>query len=75
MKTILAITVPVIALIGIACFAFTGTAAAADTAAQATAKPVSPVAHTPSRHCGDSCHHHGHYWSCGGCTYYCCGSH
>lgn len=32
-----------------------------------------PVAHTQTRFCGSHCHHHGHYWSCGGCTFYCCG--
>jgi hypothetical protein len=31
------------------------------------------VSHTENRFCGSHCHHHGHYWSCGGYTYYCCG--
>lgn len=75
MRTILAITIPVIALIGIACFTLTGTASAADTAVQSSAKPLAPVAHTHHKHCGCNHHHHAHYWRCGGCSYYCCGSH
>jgi hypothetical protein len=71
MKTILAVTIPVIALVGLACFALTGTA----TAAQPAGKTTGPVAHTTTRHCGNSCHHHAHTYCCGGHTYYCCGSH
>ncbi len=71
MKTILAVTIPVIALVGLACFALTGTASAAQPAGKATG----PVSHTTHRHCGDSCHHHAHTYCCGGHTYYCCGSH
>lgn len=41
--------------------------------AQANASPTDPVSHTNTRSCGDHCHHHGHYWNCGGCTYYCPG--
>ena len=43
------------------------------TSSTASAPDIGPVAHTENRSCGSHCHHHGHYWSCGGCTYYCCG--
>ncbi len=66
MKKLLALLLPASALIAIVAFA-------AATPSTAHAADSGPLAHTESRFCGSHCHHHGHYWSCGGCTYYCCG--
>jgi hypothetical protein len=66
MKTILTALLPVAMLAAIVGFAV-------GTPTTAQAADISPVAHTESRFCGSHHHHHGHYWSCGGYTYYCCG--
>ena len=64
MKKLLTIILPAAVLAAVTGFALTS---------QANASDIGPVAHTESRFCGDHCHHHGHYWSCGGCSYWCCG--
>lgn len=66
MKKLLTLLLPASALTAVVLFAVAppATAAAADNG---------PVSHTTQRFCGSHCHHHGHYWNCGGYTYYCCG--
>jgi hypothetical protein len=66
MKKLLTLILPASALTAVVLFA-------AATPATATASDNGPVSHTENRFCGSHCHHHGHYWSCGGYTYYCCG--
>jgi len=66
MKKLISVILPIIALAGTV-------GLTKGMATPARGAEFGTVDHTSNRFCGRHCHHHGHYWTRGGCTFHCCG--